>query len=415
MSQHRNATPRLSFVFAVVSLALLAFTAAGVCRAAELPGDNPPDKKEASKPAPDVLIFTNGDQLSGTFVREIAGKVTFHSDMVGDVDIEWSKIKELRTQTKMAVLNKSVTETARKGIPPGVPQGTITATAETVTVHPENNATIPPIPVKDASYIIDETTLNKELGREPSFFTAWNGAATAGATIVQSTQKQYTFTGAVALARVIPTVSWLNPRNRTTLDFSGSYGKITQKAFISGGVFYPETSTKTALFHADAERDEYFSPRMYVLGMAAFDHNYSLLLDLQQIYGGGIGWTAIKSPKQELDLKGTVQYEKQNFINAAPGVNQDLIGSTFAGIYLLKLPRDMVFNQQVAYIPAWNNLHAYSITETDTLAIPAYKNLAFSIGTLDTYLNNPPPAIPSTKRNSFQFTFGVTYDIKSKY
>jgi len=405
MSLHRNVAHGPSVVSIIFSLLFVMSIPLSLFAAAA----------DAPKAPPDVLVFSNGDQLSGTFVREVAGTVTFHSDMVGDVNIEWAKIKELRTQTKMAVLNKSVTETARKGIPPGVPQGTITVASDVVTVHPDNNATITPIPIKDATYIIDQSTLNKQLGREPSFFTAWNGSATAGATIVQSTQKQYTFTGAVALARVIPTVSWLNPRNRTTVDFAGSYGKITQKAFISGGVFYPATSSKTALFHADAERDEYFSPRVYALGMAAFDHNYSLLLDLQQIYGGGIGWTAIKTPKQELDLKGTVQYEKQNFINATDDENQNLIGSTFAAIYTLKLPRDMIFNQQVAYIPAWNNTRAYSVTEVNTLAIPGYKNLDFSIGTLDTYLNNPPAAVPPTKRNSFQFTFGVTYVVKSKY
>jgi hypothetical protein len=409
MSLHRIADPRR--IFASTTFALVLFVLAALCHSSQLFAAEP----DAPKAPPDVLVFTNGDQLSGTFLHEVGGKVTFHSDMVGDVDIEWSKIKELRTQTKMAVLEKSVTLNPRKPVPANVPQGTVTVAADTVTVHPENNATIPPIAVKDATYIVDQTTLTKQMGHEPGFFTAWNGSATAGATIVQSTQKQYTFSGDVALARVIPTMTWLNPKNRTTIDFSGSYGKITQKTFISGGVFYPGTSTKTALFHADAERDEYFSPRVYVLGMAAFDHNYSLLLDLQQIYGGGIGWTAIKTPTQELDLKGTVQYEKQSFINAAPGVNQNLIGSTFAVIYLLKLPHDMIFNQQVAYIPAWNNTRAYSITEVDSLAIPAYKNLAFSIGTLDTYLNNPPPAIPSTKRNSFQFTLGVTYTIKSNY
>lgn len=414
MSQHRNAISRLSFVFTVVFPALALFAAAGVCRAAELPSDNPPAAKDAPKPPPDVVIFTNGDQLSGTFVREVDGTVTFHSDIVGDINIGMDKIKELRTQTKVAVLNKSLTS-QKKINPASVPQGTVTVADAKVNLQPANNVPAEAIPIKDAPYIVDQNTFNKDVVGRPGFFAAWNGSATAGATIVQSTQKQYTYTGAVALARVVPTVSWLNPRNRTTADFSGSYGKITQNAFISGGVFYPATSTKTALYHADAERDEYFSPRMYALGMVAFDHNYSLLLDLQQIYGGGIGWTAIKSPKQELDVKGTLQYEKQTFINAAPGVNQDLIGSTFAAIYMLKLPRDMVFNQEVAYIPAWNNTRAYSVTEADTLAIPAYKNLALSIGTLDTYLNNPPPATPSTKRNSFQFTFGATYVIKSKY
>ena len=414
MSQHRNAISRLSFVFTVVFLALASFAAAGVCRAAALPSDNPPAANDAPKPAPDIVIFTNGDQLSGTFVREVGGTVTFHSDIVGDINIGWDKIKELRTQTKVAVLNKSVTPEKKK-LPANVPQGTLTVADDKVDVHPENNAPVETIPVKDAQFIVDQATFNKQMAGEPGFFAAWNGSATAGATIVEATQKQYAFNGAVALARVVPTVSWLNPRKRTTVDFTGSYGKITQDAYISGGVFYPATNTKTALYHADAEQDWYFSPRVYFLAQTAFDHNFSQGLDLQQIYGGGIGWTAIKSPIQELDLKGTIQYEKQTFINATDGDNQNLIGSTFAAIYARKLPRGMVFNQQVAYIPAYNNLHAYSVTESNLLSLPFYKSLSLSIGTLDSYLNNPPTALPPTQRNSFQFTFGATYVIKSKY
>jgi hypothetical protein len=34
---------------------------------------------------------------------------------------------------------------------------------------------------------------------------------------------------------------------------------------------------------------------------------------------------------------------------------------------------------------------------------------------MDSYLNDPPVSLPPTKRNSFQFTMGLTYAIKSKY
>ena len=124
------------------------------------------------------------------------------------------------------------------------------------------------------------------------------------------------------------------------------------------------------------------------------------------------GYTVIKTPKQELDVKGTIQYEHQAFLD---GSSKNLIGSTIAAIYALSLPHDMAFNQQVAYIPAYNDAAAYSVTEANTFTIPAYKNLGFSIGTLDSYLNDPPAATPPTKRNSFQFTLGVTYTIKSSY
>ena len=49
------------------------------------------------------------------------------------------------------------------------------------------------------------------------------------------------------------------------------------------------------------------------------------------------------------------------------------------------------------------------------LHFPAYKNLSFSVGTLDSFLNDPPVSLPPTKTNSFQFTMGLTYAIKSKY
>jgi hypothetical protein len=365
-------------------------------------------------PAPDYIVFDNGDRLTGTFVREVGGTVMFDSEVLGKIEVPWKKIKELHTKTKLAVLNKSVT--ARHGlVPANIPQGTISVADNMITVKPADNATIPPIPVKHAQYIVDEMTLQKDVLGHPGFLGGWNGSMTAGATIVAATQKQYTFSGAVALARIIPTVSWLNPRNRTTIDFTGSFGKITQRAYTSEGVFYPATNSKSAIYHAAAERDQYFSSRGYFLAQTSFDHNYSQGLNLQQVYGAGIGYTVVKQPKQELDFKATMQYEKQEFINASDGINQNLIGSTFAGTYVLKLPRGLIFNQQVSYLPAYNNVTAYSATESDTLAIPFYKSLSFSVGTQDSYLNNPVPSVPPTMRNSFQFIFGATYSFRSKY
>jgi hypothetical protein len=132
---------------------------------------------------------------------------------------------------------------------------------------------------------------------------------------VAATQNQYSVLGSIGLVRLVPTVSWLNSRNRTSTDFSWSFGKITQPGYTYGGVYTPAVVTKSAIYHADAERDEYLSPRFFVLGQTAFDHN----------------------------------------------------------------------------------------------------RLSFSVGTTDSYLNDPPVSLPPTMRNSFQFTMGLTYAIKSNY
>ncbi len=371
----------------------------------------------AQDAGPDVLVLSNGDTLHGKFVSEIGGKVTFHSDPLGDVTLEWGKIKELHTAGSFAVIDKNVKIRGKKSSR-SIPTGTIEVTNQSLTLHTDAAAPTP-IPVAEAAFIMDKATLDKQLFHSPGFFTGWNGAATAGAAIVTATQNQYTFSGAVGMVRVVPTASWLNPRDRTSFDFTGSYGKITQPSFTvpatgtTPAVFVPAVVTKSALYHADAERDEYFSPRFFVLGQAAFDHNFAQDLDLQQIYGGGVGWTALKTPKQEADLKATIQYEKQQFITGST-TNENLIGSTISLSYILH-SKLVTYTQGLAFIPAFNHPHAYSADETNTLAFPAYKNLSFSLGTLDSYLNDTPSSEPPTKHNSFQFTMGITYAIKSKY
>ena len=366
-----------------------------------------------ASPAPDVLVLSNGDTLHGKFVSSIQGTVTFHSDPLGDISLTWDKIKELHTGEKLAVIDKTVKLSGRsnKG---HIPIGTVEVANKAVTIQPESGPPLPPIPEENAPYIIDLTTLDKQINHAPGFLEGWNGSATAGATVVSATQNQYAFSGALGLVRSVPTVTWLNTRNRTSIGFLGSYGKITQPSYLFEGALVPAVTTKTAIYHAEAERDEFFTPRVYALGRVAFDHNFSQNLDLQQIYGGGLGWTVIKTPTQTLDLKGTVQYARQEFITGVSETSPNLIGSTFAAAYVLKT-KIATFTQNLLYIPAYNEPSAYSVAETNTLGFTAYKNFGFSLGTINTYLNNPPVSFPPTKRNSFQFTMGLTYTIKSAY
>jgi hypothetical protein len=324
------------------------------------------------------------------------------------------KIKELHAGGTYAVITRNF-RIGRKNAP-RLPQGPIEISNKVITIGPENAPAAPPIPNADAAYVVDRATLDKEVYHHPGFTSGWNGAATLGASIVNATQNQYSVSGGIGLVRVVPTVTWMTPSNRTSVDFTGTFGKLTEPAYINPGpplVAVPSNEIKTSIYHADAERDEYFTPRAFALGLVAFDHNFSQNLELQQIYGGGLGWTLIQTPKQQLDLKGTVQYTRQAFISGSPSI-RNLIGSTFSADYILHA-KFFTYTQGVGYIPAWNDMHAYSLNEVNTLAFPAYKHFGFSLGTLNTYLNGPPATLPPTKRNSFQFTLGLTYAIKSAY
>ncbi|HLJ15737.1 MAG TPA: DUF481 domain-containing protein [Bryobacteraceae bacterium] len=355
-------------------------------------------EKSGAKPEPDVLIFMDGEKLIGHLESSTGSTVKFKSDMAGEVTVAWKKVKELHTSEKFAVIPKNV-KLRRKGETPNIPQGTVTATNQKVEVSPAAGQPSRTVPLGDTAYIVDEPSFQNAMEYSPNLFEDWRGAITAGASLVEATQNSRTFTGALNLVRAIPSENWLNPRNRTAVDLTVSYGEVTQ----------PNTpALLTSIYHADAERDEYFtgSP-VFAFLEAAFDHNYSQGLDLEQMYGGGIGWTVIKNAAEVLDLKGSMTYINQQFATSAE--NQSLIGSVFSEHYNRKLRRSMVFDEQLSVAPAWNNTNAYSATGGATLAMPVFKRLSLSFATLDTFLNNPSPGF---KKNSFQTTLGVTYTLQ---
>jgi hypothetical protein len=222
---------------------------------------------------------------------------------------------------------------------------------------------------------------------------------------VRATQNAQTFSGAVNLARVSPGVPWLAPHNRTLVDFIGSYGKQTQ----------PGTpDIKTAIYHADGEQDFYLTTRLYALADIAFDHNFSQGLDLQQIYGGGLGFTVLKTPLQELDVKAQAQYEKQSF-GIVPGTTAtmamasvNLFGATFAENYMRKW-KAVAVTQQLGLIPAFNMTQDYSGVASLGAAVPLYKRLSISMSATDNYLND---AAPGAQKNSFQFVTGLSYKLR---
>ncbi|GGA75906.1 hypothetical protein GCM10011507_29100 [Edaphobacter acidisoli] len=352
-----------------------------------------------TKPQTDIIVFTNGDQLTGTLEREVGDSVVFKSDMAGEITVSTSKIKELRSNGQFVLLEKGemVKRTKRSS-------GKLQYADNNVTI---SGATPQTVPIKNLAYAIDSATFNKEVLANPTPLQGWAGAITGGATLVRATDYGETFTLGLGLIRAIPTVSFLPPRTRSTVNVLETYGKLTSPVIPQTTPPTPAAMTKTSIFHADAEHDKYFTSRLYALANTAFDHNFSQGLNLQQIYGGGIGYTVLQSPVQQLDVKMDVHYERQNFV--APTPNDNLIGSIFGETYHRSLPRKIVFTENGSFIPAWNNTNAYSAIFGAGLVLPTYKRLSVNLNMQDNYLNNP--AVGYNK-NSFQFVTGVSYTLK---
>jgi hypothetical protein len=345
-----------------------------------------------AKPDTDVLLFSDGERLTGHFVKSAGSSLTFKSDALGEITVDWSKVKELQSSAKVAVIPKNA-KLRKRADASTIPQGTLSMQDQQLRLSGAPAETPRSIPVADAGLIVDQAGFQNALAHQPGFLEAWKGTVTIGAAVVNATQDSESFNGAVSLVRAIPTENWLEPSNRTSLNLNAAYGEVSQ----------PSTPTiKTAIFHGDLERDQYFSPRFYVFGQGAFDHNFSQGLDLQQTYSGGVGWTVIAGANETLDLKTSVSYIQEQF-SGAP--NEALIGSIFAEAFHRKFKR-LTLDQHLTLLPTWNNTNDYSGSFNLLLTMPLYKRLNASTGFIDSYLNNPPPAF---RKNSVQLTIGLTY------
>jgi len=360
----------------------------------------PPAAKDAPKPAPDVVIFTNGDQLTGKLEKGAGDSITFKSDMAGEITIPLAKIKELRASGNYALLRKD-TKTPTTDVRIG-----LLSYEDGNVLISEAGTEVEKVPTKNVDFLVDQTTYEHQMHAKQGLLNGWKGGITGGATIVRSTQNGSTYTAAVNLVRSAPLVPYLPPKDRSIFVLTETYGKITSPTIPQTTPPTPPSVAVTDIFQSSFEQDRYFSPRFYALGQVNFQHDYSQGLQLEQVYGGGAGWTAIVNPKQELDLKAQVQFEKETFQTASN--NENLIAATISELYHRNLPRHIVFTESGSILPAFNDPNAYSANASAGVALPVWKRFNLSFTTTDNFLNNPSVGY---KKNSFQFVTGITYTL----
>jgi hypothetical protein len=361
---------------------------------------------------PDTITFTDGEQLAGKLVSILGGTVTFHSDILGNVTVPMAKVKALHATESFAVVAKKQ-QVTRKDAPKKIPVGSLALQEDAVHVQPADGAERS-LPRVQIGSVIDAGMFRRELHGESDFLYGWTGSITLGASVVEGTNSAQTYTGSVAVLRAIPTIAWLPPASKTTLNLSGTYGLARSGEIISDGSEYQAASiSKTNILHGDAEYDRYLSPIIFGLVNASADHNFGNGLQLQQAYGAGFGWNPINTPGNSFSIKGTLQYEEQQFYNGlisglgTPSIN--LIGASLNESWTRTFAHSVKFNEYITLSPTFNIVEAYSAVGNASFVFPVYKKLNFTLSSTDNYLGDPPKGF---HRNSFQFTAGITYVVK---
>jgi hypothetical protein len=356
---------------------------------------------KTAAPSTDVIVFKNGDQLTGTLIREIGKTVVFKSDMLDEVTVSIDKIKELRSKGSFAVLkkNEKIALTTKE-------PGDITISRDTLTVV-NPSGTPEPVPVKDLDFVVDKPTYDKEMTGKPGIWYGWQGSIAGGANIVESTTTGQSYRVGINLFRAIPTVPDLPARSRTIFNLTETYGKLTTPVIPQTTPPSANQVAKINIFDTNFEHSRDFTPRMYGLVGLGYGHNYSEGLNFWQAYGAGPGLIVITDSVQRLDFSVDLHYERQNFQGPTPKKN--LIGSNFNETYRRALPYNVLFTLRGTYNESWNDFHAYSAAGAVGLAMPVNERFSLNFDIRDDYLNNAPF---SYKKNSFQFITAVVYRLR---
>ena len=153
------------------------------------------------KPEPDVLEMNDGERLIGHFVSASGSSLTFHSDAAGDVKVDWAAVKTLKSSAKFAIAEKGIVLDKHADLSK-VPQGTISASDQKISVDPGNGGTPTVVPVADAANVVPEPNFLNAF-KTPKFGQDWHGSAGLGIDLVEATQKSRNITAGVSLSRTV--------------------------------------------------------------------------------------------------------------------------------------------------------------------------------------------------------------------
>ena len=342
------------------------------------------------RPSADVLIFNNGDKLTGKILSGDSSAVTFQSEVAGKVTIPWAMVRELQSASSFVAIPKGVV-LVRGSEPAGTLRGKMALNKQDLELQGEASEPVQALPLAKVATVVPESTF-AEARKPVGFFSSWHGRGAFGVNVTRSTQDVLGFSTVFNATHKDPAQSWQSLKTRDTLDVNYTESKIS-----AGG-----QSIKISVLNALAERDYFITPRLYLLGVSFIEHNNAQGLNLRQNYGGGPGYFLIWNDGTSFEVFGALRYANQQLTD--PSFNRNIFGGRFGQLLTHRFRNGAAFSEQAIYYPAFNYTKGYFATFTSSLSVPVHKRLGVQISTFDNYIDEPPPGF---KKNTFQLSIGL--------
>lgn len=331
----------------------------------------------ASITTADTVTLKNGDHLTGVVEHSDGKTLTLKTDYAGEVNVQWSAIKELVCDEPLYVMTPDKKTVNGQVTTEGGDLVVTTANAGAVRV-PLASVTVIRSEIEQAAY---------ERGLHPGILENWQGGANVG----------------LALAR------GNSDTTNLSIGFNAARTTLHDKLIAYAATIYASNSTAgisgvTANdIRGGARYDRNFSSRLFAFGSGDYEYNELQELDLRSIYTGGLGYNAIKSDSTKLDLLLGANYTRETY---STGVQRNLAGITTGEDFFHKFGKSTTLTEQFLFYPDLTNTGQYRFAFDMGITTKISKWLGWQTTASDRYLSDP---IPGTKTDDLILTTGLTF------
>ena len=340
----------------------------------------------------DQIALKNGDHLTGTVVKSDGKTLVLHTEFAGDVTLKFDAITQIKTDEEL-----HVTTSDKKTV-----VGPVTTSDGKLEVATKSGGTVE-VPAANVALIrndAEQAAYDKSL--HPGLLHGWNGGVNVGFSLARGNSQ--TSNLALAINAVHPTVN-----DKTTIYLSSIYTNndlatpSTVANLITGGLRY----------------DHNLKPRLFAFAGADFMSNALQDLDLRGVYGGGLGYHAIKSDSTIVDFLAGLNYTHETYSNgpevlpvtvpptfASYGVTHRFLALTLGEELMHKAGKSTVIIEKLYFFPDITNTGEYRGTFDLGTVTKISKWLGWQNQFSDIYVSNPPA---HAKKNDLILTTGLNF------
>ncbi len=337
----------------------------------------------------DQITLKNGDRLSGKIVKSDGKTLVLHTEFAGDVTIDFKAVTQITSDKELRV------GTSDKKIL----VGPVTTSDGKIEVATKSQGTVG-VPLGNIVVIGDQAEYEKL--EHPGLLRGWNGGVNLGFSLARGNSE--TSNLALAVNAIHPTLN-----DKTTIYLSS----IDTKNDLA------TPSTVANLVTAGIRYDHNLTPRVFAFVGADFMSNALQDLDLRGVYGGGLGYHAIKSSDTTLDLLAGVNYTHETYSNGpvvlpvtvppvytSYGVTHRFIALTLGEELAHKFGKSTVVTEKLYLYPDMSDTGEYRAAFDLGTVTKISKWLGWQNQFTDIYISNPPLG---TKKNDLILTTGLNF------